>query len=508
MVVILDFGSQLTLLIARRVRELGVYCEIKPFDSSPEALKKLRPGAIILSGGPASVLRRSPPKPRPEVFALGVPILGICYGQQLLAKMLGGELKSGDRGGEFGPARVKIKDECSLYKGIWRQGRDYKVWMSHGDAVAQPPSGFKVTALSKGAAAVIADEKRRFYGVQFHPEVTHTPDGKKILANFLYKIAARKADWNMPNFASQAVADIRKRVGKRRVICAVSGGVDSTVTAVLLQRAVGERFVGVFVDDGLLRKNEAAEVRAFYEKLGINFCFVDAAAEFLSRLKGVAEPEKKRKIIGNVFIKVFQARAKETGADFLAQGTLYPDVIESSSFGGKTTIKSHHNVGGLPKNMPFRLIEPLRLLFKDEVRTLGRQLGISDKWLMRHPFPGPGLAVRLPGAVSESKLRLLREVDAIYLEILEKAGLTSKIWQAFAVLLPVRATAVMGDARRRGFTVALRAVVSADAMTASPYPIPHKILEQAATAIINRCGGVARVLYDITSKPPATIEWE
>ena len=502
-VLVLDFGSQLTLLIARRVREQGIYCEVLPASSSITQIKQFAPKAIILSGGPASVLKPTSPMVAPGIFELGVPILGICYGLQLMCKLLGGKLVTGGSG-EFGKATITIKKPSALYKGVWQKSAP--VWMSHGDSVITPPAGFEVVASSKHSrAAIVADEKRKFYGVQFHPEVTHTPKGEKLLSNFLRGVAGLRGDWSMPAFLRDNIQRLKRTIGKRKVICAVSGGVDSTVCAVLLERA-GVNLETVFVDGGLLRKNEAEEVCGYFEANFKNFTFIDAKRQFLTGLKGVIDPEKKRKIIGKTFIKVFYSHAKKSGAKLLAQGTLYPDVIESQA--GSVTIKSHHNVGGLPKNMPFKLVEPLRLLFKDEVRALGKSLGIGNKYLMRHPFPGPGLAVRLPASVTPQKLALLREVDFIYLEELQKARLMGKIWQAFAVLLPVRSTAVMGDARRRGYTVALRAVVSQDAMTASSYPIPHGVLNGIATRIINECDGIARVLYDVTSKPPATIEWE
>jgi len=441
-----------------------------------------------------------------------VPVLGICYGEQTICAQLGGAVQTSEHR-EFGRAFVEVKEACALFDGVWELGGRAQVWMSHGDRITQIPPGFHVVAVSEGAPfAAIADDLRRIYGVQFHPEVVHTPDGARLLANFARKIASCSGDWSMAAFKEQAIERIRHQVGGGRVICGLSGGVDSSVAAVLIHEAVGDRLTCIFVDHGLLREGEAEQVvRLFRDSYNIPLVHRDAAALFLSRLEGVSEPEVKRKVIGATFIEVFEEEARKVGdADFLAQGTLYPDVIESVSFTGgpSVTIKSHHNVGGLPERMKLKLIEPLRELFKDEVRALGRELGLPDKMIRRHPFPGPGLAIRMPGAVTAEKLALLRKADAIYLEEIERAGLYDAIWQAFAVLLPVRTVGVMGDERTYDHVLALRAVTSTDGMTAESYPFDHAFLAATATRIVNEVKGINRVVYDVTSKPPGTIEWE
>ena len=511
-VLILDFGSQVTQLIARRVRESGVYCEILPFNVAPERIGAFGAKAIILSGGPASVTAAETPRAPETVFELGVPVLGICYGQQTLCAQLGGEVATSEHH-EFGRATLEVTDDCALTHGVWRKGERHQVWMSHGDRVIRLPEGFRAVGTSEGAPyAMFADDARRFYGVMFHPEVVHTPDGARLLANFVHRVAGCAGDWTMAAFRSQAVDKIRAQVGAGRVICGLSGGVDSSVTAVLVHEAVGERLTCIFVDHGLLRAGEAEQVvELFRGHYNIPLVHRGAGALFLGKLEGVSDPEQKRKIIGATFIEVFDEEAQKAGgAEFLAQGTLYPDVIESVSFTGgpSVTIKSHHNVGGLPAGMKMALVEPLRELFKDEVRALGRELGLPDSLLGRHPFPGPGLAIRIPGEVTAEACETLRQADAIFLEEIRAAGLYDAIWQAFAVLLPVKSVGVMGDARSYEYVCALRAVTSTDGMTADSYAFDHAFLARVATRIVNQVRGINRVVYDVTSKPPGTIEWE
>ena len=511
---IIDFGSQVTQLIARRLRELNVYCEIHPFQNVTEAfLEDFAPRAIIFSGGPDSVMRPGSPRPPAAVYALGVPILGICYGQQVMMQDLGGRVEAGEHAtAEFGRAFVLPSgSDDGFLQGWFAEGRE-QVWMSHGDHVAELAPGFQVLGTSPGAPfAITGDPTRRFYAVQFHPEVHHTPRGAQLYANFI-RMAGFTGDWTMGAYREEAIAKIRAQVGDGHVICGLSGGVDSSVAAVLIHEAIGDRLTCVFVDHGLLRLNEADEVvTMFRDHYNIPLIHADEAELFLGALEGVSDPETKRKTIGRLFIDVFQKYASGIeGADFLAQGTLYPDVIESVSFSGgpSVTIKSHHNVGGLPEKMGLKLVEPLRELFKDEVRALGRELGLPERFIGRHPFPGPGLAIRCPGEITREKLEILRRADAIYIDQIRKHGLYDDIWQAFAAILPMRTVGVMGDGRTYDFALALRAVTSVDGMTADYYPFSHDFLSETATRIINEVKGINRVFYDVTSKPPGTIELE
>lgn len=508
-IAVLDFGSQYTQVIARRIRECSVYSEIMPFNTRASDLKKRGVCGVILSGGPASVLAKGSPRPDPKIFELGVPVLGICYGLQLMGKMLGGEIVSSRRR-EYGLGTLSFNGGGKLLAGI---KSPIQVWNSHGDKIERLPKGFKAVGTTENSAyALVADESRRFYGMQFHPEVVHTPRGMEIIKNFLYKICGCTGDWKMSDYVERAIADIREKVGDKKVILGLSGGVDSSVAAALIHKAVGDRLTCVFVDNGLLRKDERAKVeRLFKDNFKMRMKTVRAERLFLRRLAGVADPERKRKIIGKTFVEVFDKTVKSIGkVDFLAQGTLYPDVIESVPIAGNpaSLIKSHHNVGGLPKRMKLRLLEPLRELFKDEVRALGAELGLSREVLWRHPFPGPGLGVRVVGDITKKRLDILREADAILMDEMRSGGYYDKVWQAFAVFLPVKTVGVMGDERTYDNVIALRIVESQDAMTADWAHIPHELLAKISNRIINEVKGVNRVCLDISSKPPATIEWE
>lgn len=510
MIVILDFGSQYTQLIARRIREQNVYCEIHPFNLPLSDIKALNPRGIILSGGPSSVLGETSPTLDPEIFQWKLPILGICYGLQLMAKLLDGKVENSSHS-EYGRTEIKINKTNRFFNEVPIDS-PFTVWMSHGDRVVQIPSGFEVYATSANSPfAAVADVNRSFYGIQYHPEVTHTEHGIQMLRNFVFDICGCQPDWNMESFMESKIKEMGDIVGDEKVLCALSGGVDSTVTAVLLHKAIKDNLTCIFVDNGLLRKDEAKKVVALFEKhYQVNLIHVDASKQFWDKLEGVTDPEKKRKIIGNEFIAIFENEARKLkGVNYLAQGTLYPDVIESVSFKGPSAvIKSHHNVGGLPEDMKMTLVEPLRELFKDEVRELGLALGLDEELVFRHPFPGPGLGIRILGEVTPDRIAVLQEADHIVMEEIKKAGYYRKVWQSFAVLLPVRSVGVMGDARTYDWTIAIRCVSSKDAMTADWVQLPYELLGIISNRIINEVQKVNRVVYDITSKPPGTIEWE
>ena len=512
-ILIIDFGSQVTQLIARRVRESGVYSEVQPFNKvTKQKILDFNPKGIILSGGPASVTDIGTPRAPEEIFDMGLPILGICYGQQTMVAQLGGKV-TGSEEKEFGRAMLDVTADCELFQGVWNIGTKEQVWMSHGDRVDALPDGFRIIGTSENAPyAAIANDDKKFYAVQFHPEVVHTPHGAQLLENFTKRISGCTGSWTMAAFKEQEITKIRQQVGNGKVICGLSGGVDSSVVAILLHEAIGDQLTCVFVDTGMMRMGEAEEVVGlFRDHYNIHLIHRNASDLFLGKLHGISDPESKRKIIGGAFVDVFEEEANNIGgADFLAQGTLYPDVIESISFAGgpSVTIKSHHNVGGLPERMNMKLVEPLRELFKDEVRVLGHELGLPEAFVKRHPFPGPGLAIRLPGGITPEKIKILQHADSVYLDEIRKAGLYDKIWQAFAVLLPVQTVRVMGDARTYDFVCALRAVTSTDGMTADFYPFKMEFLGRVTNRIINEVRGINRVVYDVTSKPPGTIEWE
>jgi len=506
-IIVLDFGSQFTQLIARRLRELSVYCEIVPFDTPAAEIVHRRPVGVILSGGPTSVSEEGAPHCEPQIFELGVPLLGICYGMQLMTAQLGGRVAPAPHR-EFGLATIRISEEAPLLASV---PGELRVWASHGDLVAAAPPGFSVTATSANApVAAMADPDRRMYALLFHPEVAHTDRGTEILRNFAYDICGCTGDWTMASFVKEAIERIRAQVGEGRVVCGLSGGVDSTVAALLIHRAIGDRLRCIFVDNGVMRQDEANQIRVRFERVQLPLVFADAVDLFLDRLTGVVDPEQKRKVIGATFIEVFEAEAKKLGSfDFLGQGTLYPDVIESVSVVGPShVIKSHHNVGGLPEKMRFRLVEPLRMLFKDEVRAVGAELRLEDEFVWRQPFPGPGLAVRILGEVTASRLNLVRKADHIVAEEVKRAGWYRTLWQSFAVLLPIQSVGVMGDARTYEYTVAIRAVESRDGMTADWARLPHELLATISSRIVNEVKGINRVVYDVSSKPPSTIEWE